>query len=1077
MADFIAKPTNKKPVSDQSKNYEKNFEKTTTMHGLNLNEVDGLLTEKEMSLKKKIFSLPKMEALVHPDPKLSAVYNKMAEDGEEKYGYHYNETIMNIIFNDYVLNSPKYLQKYKMAVPKKKKRRDKSGIRQLQKAAEKKIEKSKKDDKKKKDEKSKKDDKKKKDVKEDAYSDTGVPAKRNEPMIHGGEVVDTGTGEGLNGTDKKLRNAKTKTVDTITKPPKAPKSHTNVNDMDETTSAGGGGAFSGAGATGSGGVADYTFAGPAAFKKNGGDLLEDNSLDMIKKPIWHGGTVISESNYLVESDGFEKYFNELNEVSLQDTVEYHSERQGENPFELGGVKWQFVNAKYPDGKVDIGVYRFDHDLTYDYLKWRESMNINENEMNEHHLTSDEDKVMYVIKANDTINPDKAFNGSTLPYIKNHFMSLGSEQIDALYRTSERLLQQKGVDPMSIDINESSVNEHHLNDRQSQLDWMIAADEKLNDGKNIRYLTGFLKSPTVSDEEINQLYLTYEKMANTMGIDPMDIKSTEKIDVNENDDSVFTPHGAYTVSNTGGYEIMLSNDGDAAKVRDAFGSDNPKISDWLEIEYLPDEETGELEPVIDPNGYNIPLNQVMRVNEETDQTMIGGNQESMANKPRPEGEFGGGVPMGMQDGGGIRESEIDDINLDTDLDAEQDPNKIDWERAKSIDRKPIQQDKFTSPIDGTEMFENSDPADRLKSIPVKADIGRNVKSPTKSGDPATYGDKNTLKDKFTSPIDGSEMFEQLNEELEAFAIHHNKLKSIVENKKHPSMVNLERKRGENQSNTKSDMKNSPVNDVIKMEKDIMWKDQQTDVGKNPYKAGKDLEKDALKKTKGDALKNVGNSDGTKGEIPKRNLTTQEQEEVDLYRLGQQDIVYDNQPDEKFEERMKAGMGEDMYKKREENLKKRAERPLYNKEAQPIQDTAVDKVQFNKEKSGWNDREGLKESVLAGKYFNELNKRKVIDFNVSDVKIVESVKNMFPIDFTGMGNSIDSRGNVNEAIDRLIIGHKFYTDGKNVVAMKNPVQNLNEGEKKSKPVMNEQFGKMKHLLGYDPKKYVDAKRSKI
>ena len=59
--------------------------------------------------------------------------------------------------------------------------------------------------------------------------------------------------------------------------------------------------------------------------------------------------------------------------------------------------------------------------------------------------------------------------------------------------------------------------------------------------------------------------------------------------------------------------MLNDAGDAAKVRDAYGSDNPQTSDWLEIEYIPSED-GESEPVIDPNGYNIPLNQVMRLQE-------------------------------------------------------------------------------------------------------------------------------------------------------------------------------------------------------------------------------------------------------------------------------------------------------------------------------------------------------------------------------------------------------------------------------------------------------------------------------
>lgn len=69
---------------------------------------------------------------------------------------------------------------------------------------------------------------------------------------------------------------------------------------------------------------------------------------------------------------------------------------------------------------------------------------------------------------------------------------------------------------------------------------------------------------------------------------------------------FIPHGTYTVSNAGGYEIMLSDDGDQARVRDAFGSDNPETSDWLEIEWV----SGK--PVIDPYGYNIPMSQVMRI---------------------------------------------------------------------------------------------------------------------------------------------------------------------------------------------------------------------------------------------------------------------------------------------------------------------------------------------------------------------------------------------------------------------------------------------------------------------------------
>jgi|TARA_R110001592_G_scaffold255196_1_gene518704 hypothetical protein len=55
-------------------------------------------------------------------------------------------------------------------------------------------------------------------------------------------------------------------------------------------------------------------------------------------------------------------------VNGKHTVEYRSERTDETPFIINGIKWQYVNAIYPDGKRDIGVYRFDHDLTYDF-KW------------------------------------------------------------------------------------------------------------------------------------------------------------------------------------------------------------------------------------------------------------------------------------------------------------------------------------------------------------------------------------------------------------------------------------------------------------------------------------------------------------------------------------------------------------------------------------------------------------------------------------------------------------------------------------------------------------------------------------
>jgi hypothetical protein len=88
------------------------------------------------------------------------------------------------------------------------------------------------------------------------------------------------------------------------------------------------------------------------------------------------------------------------------------------------------------------------------------------------------------------------------------------------------------------------------------------------------------------------------------------------------DNTFVVHGAYIVSNLGGYEVMLSECGEAARLRDSFGSDQePEITDWLPIEHVLDEDcTQEMKDegdfyrlVIDPEGYNIPMDTVIAIN--------------------------------------------------------------------------------------------------------------------------------------------------------------------------------------------------------------------------------------------------------------------------------------------------------------------------------------------------------------------------------------------------------------------------------------------------------------------------------
>lgn len=58
-------------------------------------------------------------------------------------------------------------------------------------------------------------------------------------------------------------------------------------------------------------------------------------------------------------------------------VEYVSQRPGEQPFMMGNQKFEYVNAKYPNNKIDIGVYAFAGDICYSYNAFREMYNIQE----------------------------------------------------------------------------------------------------------------------------------------------------------------------------------------------------------------------------------------------------------------------------------------------------------------------------------------------------------------------------------------------------------------------------------------------------------------------------------------------------------------------------------------------------------------------------------------------------------------------------------------------------------------------------------------------------------------------------
>ena len=103
-------------------------------------------------------------------------------------------------------------------------------------------------------------------------------------------------------------------------------------------------------------------------------------------------------------------------------------------------------------------------------------------------------------------------------------------------------------------------------------------------------------------------------------------------------------------------------------------------------------------------------------------------------------------------------------------------------------------------------------------------------------------------------------------------------------------------------------------------------------------------------------------------------------------------------------------------------------------------------------------------------------------MDEVNIVESVGNLFALDFTGLGNTymgktVNKKVVVNESVVDAMASYKFYTDGKNVYAEKNKAQSLVENDNKTENHKNrDEYNKIKHLLGYNSSDYVNTKNVK-
>lgn len=1135
-------PTLDEPVSPQSQEFEKDFKKTMVKTApelapkINMDEVNSMLSEVEHSLKKKIFSLAKMETLVFSDPKLSAVYEGMAENGEEKYGYHYNETIMNMLFNDYVLNSPQYLQKYKMAIPKEKKRRDKSGINQLKKQGKTKMTQSglaklePTENESVMEEEIDKDTTKvvflvnerdpkdpdlfayfpeenydRQGINKTAYSPIGQHSSASPEYAKESrqatpeEYADLkaeleGIGynlEVLNGmqkteVDEKSLGAYSSKFDNKSKEPQ---------EVEESTSAGS-----------AGGAAGYVgYAGPAAFSSKGdlsGDFKGKNKKKKVNpkaKPISTGFALsLSESNYLTDPSSWEKYFDKLNEESdatfianngsntygsvdnmnpenqkiikkdiqtgkmdsnhnIKGSIALQEEPFGDDNFEQAKAEAQRISRE--EGVVQhvnqVSDNRFKVSDWYDgdntVISFENGRQLNETNIQEKAKSKSQQRFMGMVHAvqKGELSPDKV-GGS----VEKAAKSMSDKDAEDFASTKHKGLPDHVDETMG----------------QPDIDYIVKAFEIVNAGTNYdpakteRFRANLMQ---MDDMEAQKVARNLEAMVRKMGYKPENLMNRQLV------------HEGYSIMNP----EPLKQIGWLSLPNYKYGgvaifeiSENDNFGKKVGAEYIIGSPY-EFEYRIEPDGEN---NYIIQQNPRFWQRYA--SLDTDTNKV-----------LYVDDNEKFKYlGKYNDIKLD--------PNNR-WTYDSETEKfwqeiKKLRREGATFEFNGKPIFDNDNN--------VKEDMQTMIQNngTSMSNKAQATGDMSSevpMGAQQTSGLQEADLklFEEINKELEAFSIHHDKLKLMAEDKKTPSMVQGDRLRAENPKNFKKDMQNSDTKDVIDVEKKLQWKDQQTDVGDDPQKLGADIEKTEIKTAdmKGDeALKNVGNSTNRDGnEIPKRNLTTKEQEEVDLYRNGQHSLNYDNEPSERFVERMKADQGE-FFEMGEKQKEFKADAPMYNKDTQPIEDANVNKTQFDKnvkrtgDKVAWNERMGLgsnvklSESMITGRYIDILGKRRLMEFRLGEVKELKKVdEGAMKLSFDGLGNTymsktVDKKVVVNEGVVDIMETYQFYTDGEKVFSVKNPVQSLNEGEVKEKPVVNEQVDKMKHLLGYKPDSYVTTKNVK-
>jgi len=1222
LEDKIVKPTFKKPDTQLGKKFDKNFKQQMSINHVPheyLKEVDSLLAEKEQSFKRKIFNLAKMEALVHNDEKLSGIYNQMAEEGEEKYGYHYNETIMNLIFNEYVLNSPVYLQKYKMAVPKEKKRRDKSGIHQLQQAGEKEQQKVSSLN------------------QEGELHNNSLPGTIEEldDATSGNFGIASGAGgfdigrDGVNRTEKmydtmkepikehhlhskeeKIEFILQHTYDDASDSAKYSKDELNGKSDDEidalyhkvekdigmveTTGAASSGAFSAPLGTEpkkfveseeSDETLDETttsassgqYSGPAIWAKNPKKARYAN------KPAWKGGEIVKEeineantkhinvqdpannistfgrakvgktttksvskspththgkSGKVSYGKGFAKAGHTLtshhgfsHNAKSASTHAYHTHQAWGNKGTHKAMKKSSNQNKedmkqntkastvWAGGQVIGDNYLIDPKGFRNIIKEIDEAarlpGLHEPQLKEDHLNSFEEKLQFVVdafnKAGIPVNPDELRNNKEA--IDRLYNAIENGMFAGLYTEGLDEKNDSDVDDSLIPFMSEWMNEEMTPDQTQGLEVQML-EKALGDLQSS--IDGLKKQGGQPSQEALNNVANLKKELQDRGVQTQQPKQNmfQKLR------NVFKPkpatQPAQQQTTTGGLpyyaegeEINANpmNEDDAErekKINDIislevsqYGNVDPQAEEYMRklLDHMNDQILNNFYMSYKQN--NEPIEEKAKsVAQQNFMGMVHAAQKGELKNPSPEVEKAAnsmskkdakdfastkhaGLPQHVK-----KESIIDQPPMD---DRDQTSMKM-----KQTDMAPMASTTSISPIGGIGEAMDEDVSNRTKcnknqvpvpGVPINKEGGCKEKvSPQdkveREKNPHNLEFRKKRLAKYQSDLEKKKTEYQKELEQNKKNMEKSKKKAtneaVNEDRKPSALVSLDRLKKDNEANFEADLKKSNIKDAIDTENELKAKDQVQEVGENPYALGEELEANDLKRTGGMALKNEGDSTNDEGdEIPKRNLTKEEESDVKNLRGQQSDWVFDNKPAKRFEERMEKDMGSEIYKQRQEKMKFKADAPMFNKDTIPTGKEHANDTQFNKYKTGWNERDGLKESMITGKYIDENGTTKFVNFKLVETEQVEKpCDSCLLINLDGLGNSYTTRVHENTEMRNLMDAFKFYMNGGKVVRVKTGKQTLTESTEKEKPVVNEQFETMKKLMNYDPSKYVNT-----